>query len=191
MVEGYWRSILSRRLQRRRALRALGSVTASAALLAACGGDDDRSDQGSGSDLVTKPEDTSKQAKRGGELKHFRNAGTDNMDPYGSLSPITSSLAGLSYSRLTMLKAGYLEDSDGEFVGDIAESWEWSPDRLQLTMKLRNDVKFHNIAPVNGRAMDMDDVLLSWKRFSERGLLRSELVNSVNPTVPGPVLEAS
>ena len=106
------------------------------------------------------------------------------MDPYGSLSPITSSIAGLTYSRLTMLKAGYLQDSEGEFVGDIAESWEWSPDRLQLTMRLRNDVKFHNIAPVNGRAMDMDDVLLSWKRFTERGLLRSELVNSVNPTAP-------
>jgi peptide/nickel transport system substrate-binding protein len=163
---------------------ALGGITATAALLAACGGGDDRGDQGSVSDLVTKPEDSSKSARRGGELKHFRNAGTDNMDPYGSLSPITSSLAGLSYSRLTMLKAGHLEDSNGEFVGDIAESWEWSPDRLQLTMKLRNDVKFHNIAPVNGRAVDMDDVLLSWRRFSDRGLLRSELVNSVNPAAP-------
>ena len=52
-----------------------------------------------------------------------------------------------------------------ELEPDMAESWEIAPDGLTVTLKMRAGVKFHNKAPVNGRLMDMDDVLFSWKRF--------------------------
>ena len=182
MTKVYWQKVLKQRTSRRKALAVSGATAAGAALLAACGGDSEQA--ADVNSLVAKPQDTSGQARRGGQLTHYRNAGTDNMDPYASLSNITSSIAGLTYSRLTMLKAGYMAESDGEITGDIAESWEWSPDRLQLTMKLRPGVRFHNLPPVNGREMTVDDVLLSWNRFAERGLLRSDLVNSVNANAP-------
>ena len=63
-VESYWSSVLKRRLSRRRAIAATGASAAAAAFLAACGGSDNES--GDSNELVTKPVDTSKQAKRGG-----------------------------------------------------------------------------------------------------------------------------
>jgi peptide/nickel transport system substrate-binding protein len=69
-------------------------------------------------------------------------------------------------------------------IGDVAESWEWSPDRLTLTLKIRNDVRFHPIAPVNGRALDIDDVLFSWARLRRVGTIRSEFANDINPAAP-------
>ena len=66
----------------------------------------------------------------------------------------------------------------------MAESWEWSPDRLQVTLKLRPNIKFHPKPPVNGRAMDMDDVLFSWKRFVDKASNRLNVANSVNPGAP-------
>jgi ABC-type transport system substrate-binding protein len=179
----YWDRMQSARITRRGVLAASGAAALGSSFLAACSGGGETKVEDVNT-LVTKPADTSKQAKKGGTLNHYRNAGTDNMDPYASLSNITSSISGMVYSRLTILEAGYNQESAGNIVGDIAESWEWSPDRLTLTMKLRPGTKFHNLAPVNGRAIDIDDVMLSWQRFAQRGLLRSELVNSVNPNAP-------
>jgi len=66
----------------------------------------------------------------------------------------------------------------------VAESWEWSPDRLQITMKLRSDVRFHPLPPVNGRTLDVDDVLFSWARLKRVGTIRSEFANDINPGAP-------
>jgi ABC-type transport system substrate-binding protein len=45
-------------------------------------------------------------------------------------------------------------------------------------------VKWHNKAPVNGRAFDMEGVLSSWARFADRASQRVSLVNAVNPSAP-------
>lgn len=37
-------------------------------------------------------------------------------------------------------------------IGKLAESWEWSPDVLELTVKLRENVKFHDGTPWNAEA---------------------------------------
>src|SRR5262245_26745954 len=124
----YWNQMTSTRLSRRKTL-AISATGAAAAFLAACGGGGSTKVEDVNT-LVTKPADTSKQAKKGGTLNHYRGSGTDNMDPYASLSNITSSITGMAYSRLTMLEAGYNQESGGNIVGDVAESWEWSPDRL-------------------------------------------------------------
>jgi peptide/nickel transport system substrate-binding protein len=42
---------------------------------------------------------------------------------------------------------------DGKFVGDVAESWQVSPDALNYTFKLRNNVIFHDGTPVDAAAV--------------------------------------
>jgi ABC-type transport system substrate-binding protein len=49
---------------------------------------------------------------------------------------------------------------------DLAQTIEPSNGGLTYTFKLRQGVKFHNVAPVNGRLFDADDVLASYARFS-------------------------
>ena len=55
-------------------------------------------------------------------------------------------------------KAGFQEPMSFDLSPDVAESWEYSPDRLSVTLKLRQGVKWHNKAPINGRAFDMDEL---------------------------------
>ena len=177
----YW---LSRRLGRRRVLATTGAGAAAALFLAACGGGSDSSSQKKdASSVLVKPADTSKEAKAGGVFKDSRNADVGNWDPmasgvwWGFINPVI-------FGRLTRLKGGYMEPASGEVVGDLAESWEFSPDRLTATFKLRPNATWHNIAPVNGRAFDSQDVVFSWNRFIKEGGNRVNYANSLNPQSP-------
>ena len=53
-----------------------------------------------------------------------------------------------------------------------------------ITLKLRQGVKWHNKAPVNGRAVDVDDVLFSWNRFAAKGATAPSSSTSANPDAP-------
>ncbi|MFN8638915.1 MAG: ABC transporter substrate-binding protein [Dehalococcoidia bacterium] len=53
---------------------------------------------------------------------------------------------------------------------DLAESWEVNADATQFTFHLRKGVKFHNVAPVNGREFTSDDVKASYERYVGAGV---------------------
>jgi peptide/nickel transport system substrate-binding protein len=60
-------------------------------------------------------------------------------------------------------------------TGALAESWEFSPDYLRITFTMRQGVKFHNVAPVNGRVMDMDDWRTSQERHFASGVYKAAI----------------
>ena len=186
MNESYWANVLNQRLGRRRALAATGVAATSAVLLAACGSGSSNSSSGKGADssgFVAKPADTTAQAKRGGISKDRAFADPPTLDILTSNNPWGS--AGQKvYNSLVLFKPGYLKPTENEVGPDLAESWEYPPDGLQITLKLRSNLKFHNKPPVNGRAVDMDDVLFSWNRFAKMGSRRTEIVNAANPNAP-------
>ena len=179
----YWQKTLTTRIGRRRMLATTSGGVAAAALLAACGGSGSDSDRGDKAKLVTNAVDTTKQAKRGGVSKWYFSAEPNSLDIFSGQSPLNQP-ANFAYSHLTIAKAGHLEPTQNEIIGDLAESWEWSPDRLQLTMKLRQGVKWHNKAPINGRAFDADDVVFSWNRYGKTATDRGSLSNAANPNAP-------
>lgn len=207
MTKNYWANVLQGRVKRRRVLGMAGGAAFSAAFLAACGSDDDDAGStgssastgstgsttgGSGgndaggadsSGLLSERKDTSAQARRGGTLKLSveRDVAAFDVAIAQRYFEVPQSHV---YSRLTQQKAAVLGNWTGEFTGDIAESWEFSPDGLTLTMKLRPGVVFHNKPPVNGRALDVDDVVFSWDRFEAKGGDSANIANSVNPDAP-------
>jgi peptide/nickel transport system substrate-binding protein len=70
-------------------------------------------------------------------------------------------------NRLVNFKTGPgVDPNNYEVVGDLADKWEVSDGGLTYTFKLKQGVKFHNTAPVNGRVLDAEDVTNSYKRFS-------------------------
>jgi ABC-type transport system substrate-binding protein len=182
MKRNYWTGVLSQRLGRRRALAAAGATAAASAFLAACGGGgaDEKVDTQS---LVTEAADTTKQAKRGGTLKDRWSADTPTLDIAAAVAPLNTP-ANKAYSTLVREKPGHLKPNTGEITSDVAESWEVSPDGLQITMKLRQGVKWHNKAPVNARTLDIDDAVFSWNRFAAKSSQRSAVVNALNPDAP-------
>ena len=180
MEPNYWTNTLTQRLSRRRTLAAAGGLTAGAALLAACGGD---SGSGGGTtSLLSQPVDTSKQAKRGGVMAFWRDREVDTSDPHATTRNAPGSIS--TYSRLFRRKPGYMAPQPVDFIGDLAESWETSADKLQMTIKLRPNAKWHNVAPVNGRNVDAQDIAYSWRRVATVGANRSLLANSVSPSAP-------
>ncbi len=181
MERNYWSQVLDRRVSRRRALSAAVTAASGAILLSACG--EGKDETSAATDLVTRYVDRSKQAKRGGVLKVSANTEPQHWDPHGLTSAIAP-FTEMMYSRLVQIKPGHIKAPDGSVEPDAAASWEMSGDRTQLTLKLRPDVAFQNIQPVNGRNLDAEDVVFSFKRMSERGIIRSAVANSVNPNAP-------
>jgi peptide/nickel transport system substrate-binding protein len=107
-----------------------------------------------------------------------------HFDPHLLTLPAAMAVS-LIFNKLLSVKPGIKEISDGTIESDLAESWEFSPDKLTLTMKIRKDAGTPpNQAPLNGRKLDSSDVVYSWDRWAATGSSRSDLVNSVNPAAP-------
>src|SRR5687768_595563 len=185
MAEGnYWTKTLAHRLNRRRAVTSVGAGSAAALLLAACGGGDGGSGGSTDSStLLSRPNDTTKQAKRGGVLRDRIQSDVTTFDPFTPNQPLNVVTA-LTFSSFFSTKPGHMKPSDGEIVPDVMESWEWANDGLSVVMKLRQGIKFHNKAPVSGRILDTQDVLFSWQRFSEKSTTRTTIANSASPDAP-------
>jgi peptide/nickel transport system substrate-binding protein len=180
MSATYWDTVLSGRLNRRRTLTIAGGGIAAAALTAACGGGDSNGG-GDKAGLLTKPADTSKQAKRGGILK--RRAGSDpaGLDPHGGGATVATYYE-IAYARLFNYTPGLLKPSQDEIEGAHAESWEWSPDHLTLTAKLRRNVIPQPHAGQRPRSRRGGYPLQL--EASTLGSNRTVVANSANPDAP-------
>src|SRR5438874_1753078 len=182
--ESYWTRFFSRAQSRRRMLAESSAVTA-AALLAACGGGKSSSNANGSSQtgLATQAVDTTSKAKRGGVMKDRQFADPPTLDILTLNNPWYSPGYAV-YNSLVQSKPGFLKAGEYDYDPDLAESWESSPDGLQITLKLRSNIKFHNKPPVNGRALDVQDVVFSWDRFASKYSLRTGVVNALNPDAP-------
>ena len=123
---------MSGRIGRRRAITLAGGTALGAAFLAACGGSDSGGSGGGSGDgkdkssLITKHEDTTKQAKKGGILKDRTGADAPTMDVHGPVAPLNTPARHV-YSTLVRQKMGHMTPSTTDIEGDLAESWEVSP----------------------------------------------------------------
>lgn len=169
----HWSRFFRRRVPRRRALAGGGALLAGAALYAAC--DEPRDDAaGGGSSPGPEP-------RRGGTL---RTATTVRFT--SGLDPQTEHGAGLTiFPRLY----GYLlhvDPRDDSLILDHAESIE-QPDETTYIFTLRGDVRFHDIEPVSGRAVQARDVVASIRRHQRNPLVtekpwHDEVLDAVEAT---------
>jgi peptide/nickel transport system substrate-binding protein len=94
------------------------------------------------------------EPKKGGTFKVAVGSGatTDGLDP--ALFPDTfNGLFGWGTLRSSLTEV----DASGKVVGDVAESFEASPDAKTWVFKLRKGVEFHN-----GKSLDANDVVASY-----------------------------
>ncbi len=110
------------------------------------------------------------------ELTNIRYGGTYREATTHALGAIDPKLfAGTpigTYTRLAgdkLVRSTPNEDNIfSHFEPALAESWTISTDLKTYTFKLRSGVKWHNIAPVNGRELTVDDVVFSLNRYREK-----------------------
>jgi peptide/nickel transport system substrate-binding protein len=161
----YWLKIQRRRLNRRTVLAA-GAVAALAAT--ACG---KRTSSTAGQTPATGQAST--QPQQGGTLYLRQTDNPPTLDLHRTTSGPSEGVVGVAMSRLLQYKvaADTKVAEDHQVVGDLAASVE-TQDATTWTVKLRPDIKFQNIAPVNGHAVEAEDV-------------KSTFIRALDPKNPG------
>jgi ABC-type transport system substrate-binding protein len=105
-------------------------------------------------------------------------------DPLSTSSQFIFNHSAHAYQRLVSLKPGNVnEPASGDPEGDAAAGWEYSPDGLQLTFKLRQN-KLDPRPPTNSRILNTDDVKWSWERFLSLHPGRLVFSNAATPEAP-------
>lgn len=87
------------------------------------------------------------------------------LDPQRTTSGISLDVVSYVMSRLFKFKSGLDPNAkdDTDIENDLAISIE-SPDAITWTIKLRPDTRFQNVAPVNGHAVEAEDIRASIAR---------------------------
>ena len=86
--------------------------------------------------------------------------------PFENLTYLAQHPASLHYSRLLRGKNGPdIDPSDNTALeGDVVAKWE-QPDDTSYVFTLKPNLKWQNIAPMNGRAMTATDILNTYEAF--------------------------
>ncbi|MBM4415055.1 MAG: ABC transporter substrate-binding protein [Chloroflexi bacterium] len=185
-------------VRRRSLLRgaALGGAGLAAAALLGCGGDDDdaasnatpaKPSPSASATVATTGElikddalpypyqypEPNKKPKAGGIMVFGVNSDISTMDTTKATSSGTGRIVNMVYNRLIGFNRGVrLHPFKISYEPELAKSWERSPDGLTYTFNLREDVKWQNVAPLNGRAFEAADVKFAYERFAKEGVSR-------------------
>jgi peptide/nickel transport system substrate-binding protein len=151
--QNYWGA--RKRINRRQVLRTAAAGAGVAGLTAlGC------STQGRGGNAQQSPNQaaSSGQPVNGGTFVAALQANPQSLDPQRVSATAQVSISGLM-SRVFRFKTSTNPDTatDHDIEPDLGVSAE-SPDAVTWTIKLRPDAKFQNIAPVNGHAVEAEDV---------------------------------
>jgi peptide/nickel transport system substrate-binding protein len=161
----YWTSLAQRRLSRRRMLVAGSAAGAgfAALALAACGSTPTTKSSGSAPAPSASSAAAGGTPKPGGTLTVFLPSNYP-LDPQ-KVSASAQRVPGPAMSRVFMFKTSTdpTTINDHATVPDLGLSAE-SPDAITWTVKLRPDAKFQNIAPVNGHAVEAEDIKATFER---------------------------
>jgi peptide/nickel transport system substrate-binding protein len=145
---------------------AAGGASLLAASVAACGGKSSRSSSGTSTSSGSGRQASAGTPKPGGTFVTLPMSGMQNppLDPQ-KVSAAPQYAVGGVYSRVFRFKTGldpnvFLDHTVEPDLGMSAES----PDAITWTVKLRQDAKFTNTAPVNGHAVEAEDVKATFIR---------------------------
>lgn len=125
-------------------------------------------------------EDTSAKATKGGIMTTYY-PGDVTLDPLSATSYSSAYQTAYIYPTLLRFKDGFREASKGGVEANLAASWE-QPDSQTITFKLQPKAAWD--AKLNGRAIDAEDVAISWTKYAAKGQTRIDLANSASPTAP-------
>jgi peptide/nickel transport system substrate-binding protein len=115
---------------------------------------------------------SSKSPKRGGTLARASAWDPPVLDPRLTQSVGLYQFTALTSSRLVRYVFPDEGSGPGDLTlkGDLAESWQASPDHRVWTFKLRQGTKWQNVPPVNGRELVAADVKYCLEAYAKEGV---------------------
>ncbi len=148
-----------------------GVILVVAVAVAACGPATDSGGPTEGGEALKTGEQQVKRATleqpgvRGGKLT-MGIAQTFFGNPDDPHLVTTSSGRGFAVPVTNGLIKRDLYDPTNKIVPELADSWQVSNDGLTYTFKLKQGIKFQNVAPVNGREFTSEDAKFSLRRIA-------------------------
>jgi len=116
-------------------------------------------------------EEPDKAPKPGGTMTVGVSWDVSTMDPATSAAGGTITVPNASYDRLIGFVSGIHYDRlKLELRPELADTWERSPDGMVYTFKIRPDVKWHNVPPLDGRQFVASDAAFAYERYSKQGV---------------------
>lgn len=85
---------------------------------------------------------------------------------------------GLAYSRLLRLRSGNENQPNLLLECDLCQSWQLNDD-LSYVFRLRPDIRWQNISPVDGRGLTANDIVFSLDRLKTPGWPNASLLASI------------
>ena len=164
----------TRSVDRRSVLRGgivAGAGLASAALIGCSASGTPKAPAGAGGAALATPAAASGKPKSGGALRYAETKNPDILDPVRSGGGLPTQ-SQLIYSRLFEFEYGEGKPASGKIRGDLVEKWE-QPDPLTMILRLNQAAKFDDQAPLNGRSVNSQDVVESWKRWAKSDTYRT------------------
>lgn len=182
MSNNYWSRVLNKRIGRRRAILASSTWAVAGSLALACGSNDKGQTDSSG--LLSKPEDTTAKAVPGGVWQDQVDGDVVGLDVNLNISSTSFGQMSPTYEHLMKYSLGHGNPINGAVVGEVAESFEFSPDGLTLIMRLRQNHKWDWRPPTSGRAMTTADVKFSWDRTIAKSPFAADVYAGLSPSAP-------
>ena len=124
------------------------------------------------------PEPSGLTPKAGGILRVAATWDVGSMDPTVSAAGGTITVPNMVYNKLLGMVGGPAKDPFSiEIKPEIASAWERTPDGTTFAFQLRDDVKWQNVAPLNGRPLVAEDVKFAFDLYSQEGVHQSYWTN--------------
>ena len=169
----YWSNLRRQRLTRRQMLRASGLAGVGATGLALVGcGDDDDDDQQAEQQAQQQEQMQQEQMQQEPMQQQDEQVARDAPNRGGTISTgwelVLNSLDVHSETALnqatTSVFSKLLRQVKGGIEPDLAVSLPETPDATTVNFTIHEGVRFHDIAPANGRELTADDVVFSLNR---------------------------
>jgi len=198
----YWKRFWRRRVNRRRLIQvtALGGAGIAVAGVVGCGDDDEPSATGTPTGAATATATPEPQPVLGGTyrtpLVGLSTGNPPSLAANTQLTFLAQIPAGFHYSRLLKFDPGRVSQINGynsveiDFSNVVGDACEGPPEVVDegvtLNFKLRDNLNFHNVAPVNGRPVTAEDVKIAIDRFATESPNRGNWLGAVaDVTVTG------
>jgi peptide/nickel transport system substrate-binding protein len=115
---------------------------------------------------------STKPPKRGGTLMRASAWDPPVIDPRHTQSVGLFQFAGLVHNRL--VRYSFADEASGYYdlslKGDLAESWQGSPDQRVWTFKIRHGVRWQNVPPLKGRELTAADIKYCFEAYAKEGV---------------------
>lgn len=164
MADSFWNRHANRAVSRRSILAGGALAAGSAAFLAACGGSSKKDDAGSGSSASNGVATSVATVAAAGAGVYGGTYRVSTLDPHRGSDPMINTLEPVFHTPRVYAWTHRYNVAENKVIMDMARSVE-QVDATTLKVVIRNDIKFHNVAPMNGRLVTSKDLQYTYRRF--------------------------